>query len=452
MRTVLCTALAAGVAAAVALAAASPAQASDSQRVVVLGVGADGEAIAAGVASHLSQPYSSTDASAFRGALGTAAGLLPLATRRRDKDAEFVARARAAERSAQTDSAIVVFAEKTRKAVVVHVWAIDAHGTGKAPVDRSVRLGAGASAGDGADAVWSAVAAEFPAQAAEPTPAPAPSAVEAAPAAPAAGASPAKDEPAAPGDAAPAPSASAAAHPAAATRATSLAVLQVAMEGGLRHFSYVDRLTPSLRPYNLSFAPLFAIHGEVYPFAKMGVPVLSGFGATGSYARAFALSSKDAAGDHVGTTWQTFDIGARERLRLGDAVILGIDLGYGGDDFTFDTPVTATAQLPSAQYRTLRAGLDGRVALGALSARAAASYLDVLSTGDFGRLFPRTSVGGVEAELGLAYTIAPTFELSLDVAYTRFFYSLLPQPGDPYVAGGALDQMGTASLGFAHLF
>jgi hypothetical protein len=449
------------MAAAVALAAASPAQASDSQRVVVLVVGAaraDGEAIAAGVASHLSQPYSSTDASAFRGALGTAVRLLPLATRRRDKDAEFVARARAAERSAQADSAIVVFAEKSRKAVIAHVWAIDARGTGKAPVDQSVRLGAAASAGDGADAVWSAVAAEFPAQAAEPTPAPTPSAAEAPssgpprPPSPAAGASPAGDEPAARGDAATTAPASAAAHPAAATRATSLAVLQVAMEGGLRHFSYVDRLTPSLRPYNLSFAPLFAIHGEVYPFARMAVPVLSGFGATGSYARAFALSSEDAAGEHVGTTWQTFDIGARERLRLGDSVILGIDLGYGGDDFTFDTPVTATAQLPSAQYRTLRAGLDGRVALGALSVRAAASYLDVLSTGDFGRLFPRTSVGGVEAELGLAYTIAPTFELSLDVAYTRFFYSLLPQPGDTYVAGGALDQMGKASLGFAHLF
>ena len=328
------------------------------------------------------------------------------------------------------------------------MWAIDAHGTGKAPVDQSVRLGAGASAGDVADAVWSAVAAEFPAQTAEPTPAPAPSAVEAASPPTAAGRRPAKDEPATPGDAAPTPSASAAAHPAAATRATSLAVLQVAMEGGLRHFSYVDRLTPSLRPYNLSFAPLFAIHGEVYPFAKMGVPVLSGFGATGSYARAFALSSKDAAGDHVGTTWQTFDIGARERLRLGDSVILGIDLGYGGDDFTFDTPVTATAQLPSAQYRTLRAGLDGRVALGALSARAAASYLDVLSTGDFGRLFPRTSVGGVEAELGLAYAIAPTFELSIDVAYTRFFYSLLPQPGDTYVAGGALESDGQGVPGF----
>ena len=217
-------------------------------------------------------------------------------------------------------------------------------------------------------------------------------------------------------------------------------------------FSYVNRLTPSLRPYNLFAAPLFAIHGEAYPFKNVGVPVLSGLGATGSYARAFALSSQDAAGNRVGTTWQAFDLGVRERLRLGDSFVVGVDLGYGANDFTFDAPVTTAAQLPSIQYKMLRAGLDGRVGRGALSAHAAASYLDVLSTGDFGALFPRTTVGGVEAALGISESVASSFEVSLDAAYTRFFYSLLPQPGDPYVAGGALDQMAIVSLSLAHLF
>ena len=54
--------------------------------------------------------------------------------------------------------------------------------------------------------------------------------------------------------------------------------------------------------------------------------------------------------------------------------------------------------------------------------------------------------------LGVSDTVAPSVELSLDVVYTRFFYDLLPQPGDTYVAGGALDQMATVSLGFAYLF
>jgi hypothetical protein len=38
------------------------------------------------------------------------------------------------------------------------------------------------------------------------------------------------------------------------------------------------------------------------------------------------------------------------------------------------------------------------------------------------------------------------------MAYARFFYTLNPQPGDSYVAGGALDQMAFGSLGAAYVF
>ena len=91
-----------------ALLLASHAHASDEQHVVVLGAGTSGDAIAEGVASHLSPPYSSIDADSFRSALGPSARQLPLAAKRRDKDAAFIARARAAERTAHADKAIVV--------------------------------------------------------------------------------------------------------------------------------------------------------------------------------------------------------------------------------------------------------------------------------------------------------------------------------------------------------
>ena len=48
--------------------------------------------------------------------------------------------------------------------------------------------------------------------------------------------------------------------------------------------------------------------------------------------------------------------------------------------------------------------------------------------------------------------VGSSVEVSLDVLYQRFFYNLAPVPGDPYVAGGALDQMITVSLGLAYLF
>jgi hypothetical protein len=231
-----------------------------------------------------------------------------------------------------------------------------------------------------------------------------------------------------------------------------MAILGAALQGGSRHFAYVDRLTPTLRPYDLFVAPLVAVSGEVYPFTTAPIPVINGLGATASYARAFGLASEENGGTRVSTSWQTFAVALRERVALGSAFILGIDAGYGDTRFAFDNPIQPAAQLPSVHYKALRGGLDGRYTHGDLSVRAGAGYLGVLSTGDFAALFPRASLGGIDASLGVADQIAPALELSLDLAYTRFFYDLSPVPGDKYVAGGALDEMATVSLGIAYLF
>ncbi len=435
-------------AAVAAMLVASRAQAADELHVVVLGAGTNGDGIASGVASHLSLPYTSVDAESFRSALGASVHQLPLAAKRRDRDAAFVARARAAERSARADKAIVVYAEKSRKAVTLHVWTIEAQGTG-ASVDVDLHLPAGASAGDAADAAWAAVASQFPLT--EPEPQATPAAGEG-PSSPPADATPPAQESAKSSDVTPGAPEPASTPSAEVSRATAIALLEAGVQGGTRHFSYVDRLTPSLRPYDLFVAPLLGVHGEAYPFARTHLPVIAGLGATGSYARAIAVSSKDSAGNKVGTSWQSFDLGLRERIGLGESFVLAIELGYGQNAFSFDSPVSAGAQLPSAQYSFVRGGVDGRFVHGPLSVHAGASYLDVLSTGDFGKLFPRASVGGVAAVVGISERVAPRLELSLDVGYTRFFYSLLPVPGDPYVAGGALDQMGTLSLSVGYLF
>ncbi|HEX4447480.1 MAG TPA: hypothetical protein VH044_12115, partial [Polyangiaceae bacterium] len=281
----------------------------------------------------------------------------------------------------------------------------------------------------------------------EPTPAPAPVAA----ATPAASVE--VEGPAAkPADADTANTPSAAPRASDHTRAGSIASIGLQMEGGSRHFSYVDRLTNTLRPYDLFVAPVVKVNGDVYPLLGTRIPVLSGLGAQGSYAHAFALSSQDEAGTRVGTSWQSFDLGIRERLPLGESFILGVDLGYGDTSFTFDDPVTPTEQLPSVHYKYLRGGFDGRYVHGDLSFTAGIGYRDVMSTGDFAALFPRSKVGAVDAELGAAYLVARGVEITLQVDYARYFFSLLPQPGDKYVAGGALDEMASLSLGAAYLF
>jgi hypothetical protein len=236
------------------------------------------------------------------------------------------------------------------------------------------------------------------------------------------------------------------------TRRTAFVVLQASVEGGSRHVSYVDRITASLRPYDLFAAPLASIAVEAYPLARTRLsPWVTGLGVTGDYARAFALSSADASGTRVGTHWQSFDVGLRDRIELAPRwLILGVNLGYGAIDFNFDQPGFSAA-LPNVGYRFLRASVDLRGSRGDVAIFAGGGYLGVLSSGKMGELFPRESVGGVEARIGAAYLVASGFELSLGIGYTRFFYSMHPQRGDANVAGGALDEMARLSLGLAYL-
>jgi hypothetical protein len=235
-------------------------------------------------------------------------------------------------------------------------------------------------------------------------------------------------------------------------RASDLFAIRVAIESGSRNFAYVDRLTSSLRSYSLFAAPLGVVDAEVYPLARTGLAGLKDFGLTFDYGRAFGLSSDDSAGTTLNTNWSLLDVGARERIPIGRAWLLGLHGGYGEMTYTFDGSLETPAALPGVQYRFVRGGADARVALGPFSLSAYGSYLSVFSTGPIGAYFARGSVGGVEGRLGLARDLGFGFEVSIDVAYTRYFYAFNPQPGDAYVAGGALDQMAFGSLGVAYVF
>jgi hypothetical protein len=427
---------------------ASNAQADEGRAVVIVVEGGDGEAVAAGIASHIEAPYTVRDPKAFRAALGARLGP---AVGSRARDAQLIARAHAAATDAHVDAVILVSIRKGRRGPLAHVWAVDAHAEGAA-VDKDVSLAAAAGASDEADATWAAAAGVVPPikdaapaepAATAPTPSAPPAPLHAAePPGPGGASDPARDS----GPASP-PETRENEHP----RAHALLIVQAGVDAGSRHYSYVDRLTPQLRPYDLFAAPLASITAQVYPFARTSLAVLNGLGVTGDYARAFGLASADAGGTRVGTTWQDFDVGLRERIRMGHSLLMGINLGYGAVDFHFDSSPGSTAVLPSVSYRFLRAGLDLQIAFGAISVVFGGAYLPVLSTGSVGDLFPRENAGGAEARLGVAHLIGQSFEVSLGISYTRFFYSFNPVPGDANVAGGALDEMARLSLGLAYL-
>ena len=437
---------------AVVLASVAARGAEEERLVFVLGEGTGAEEIASRVASRLTAPYVARDPAPLRRSLTAArAPSLAAASKERAKDAKLVSRAWIAVRRAHADAAVLVQVRRSKQAVSAHLWLIEGSGDGASTLDREIALPAGASASDVSDAIWSALASDLSSGGAPAPEATTPQSKDA-PAPPKSGEVAQPTTAAAPSPGPPSPPASeperAAARP---TREDALFVIRALVEVGTRHFSYVDRVTTSLRSYDLLAAPLVGVHGELSPFSRTNVPVLKDFSVIGDYRLALGLSSTDSAGDSVSTSWSSFDVGARERVHLSQSLALGLHGGYGQNDYTFGA-VSAGTTLPDVQYRFIAVGLDANLALSRLSLYASGSYLGVLSAGRIGTYFPRATVAGVEGTIGVAYSLAFGFELSLEVAYTRFFYSMNPQPGDADVAGGALDQMGRGAFGVGYVF
>jgi hypothetical protein len=438
---------------------ATNARAELQPSVLVCGEGPQGQSLASRIASQASNAsYRLADSPCKALYSGKGASSLAGAASAHGADAKLVARARSALQSAHTDAAILVVVRKSKHGSTMHVWLVDANGTGAAAVDQDVALASGSSPDDAASAVWNAVEPSLPSRKpAESDQASASAkhgAAQDAPERPSSGSgsessATAEGETAAGADHGPSDSTE---PPGEGGRATALAFVRAAFEMGSRNFTYVDRLTPTLRPYSVAGPPLALIEGELYPLARSGTPVLKDLGATLDYAMAFGLSSQDSNHTPVSTSWTMFDAGLRERIPLGRSVLLGVHAGYGENAFQFSGGLQTASQLPSVRYRFVRAGADGRVALGSFAVYAYASYLDVLDPGPVGSYFPRATLGGVEGRFGVTRSMGRNIELSLEVAYTRFFYTLNPQPGDSYVAGGALDQMAFGSLGAAYMF
>ena len=238
--------------------------------------------------------------------------------------------------------------------------------------------------------------------------------------------------------------------------AHALFVVGAGVDLGLRRFEYNQPITRNLRAYNVTGAPMIAFDLELYPLA--GQSVIGDFGLVGHYSRALALQSSPQGGQKISTSWDNWFAGLRYRIRVsekGPMVILG--LGYGSESFTFgNAGVPLENEVPQATYRYVKASIDGRIPLGPVAVMAGFGYLftspkaDDLTTVS-GR-FPKSSVGGVEANLGVAIPLFKGLEARVLARYTRFFYSMNPEPGDAYVAGGAVDTFASLHLGAAYVF
>jgi hypothetical protein len=245
----------------------------------------------------------------------------------------------------------------------------------------------------------------------------------------------------------------------------------VGLDFGGRQLHYRDRVTnANLRPYDLPkgiplpVAPGLAASVEIFPLASSDWSAARdiGLSAHGGYNIA---SSK--VGDVTSKThWFSWEVNLRGRLLFGPretANVVGIEAGLGRQAFTLSAPGAVQDILPSVDYYYWRLGVDDRVPLGVASLIAGVAYRHlesrrapsgdtVLAAGLFGEHFPHASIAGLDGKLGVAVPLAPAIEARIILSYVRYWSSLHPQPGDQYVAGGALDQLINADLGIAASF
>jgi len=212
-----------------------------------------------------------------------------------------------------------------------------------------------------------------------------------------------------------------------------------------RSYGYTDDLFGALRAYSLGIGPAASLALHWYPLAHVMDGPAADLGLDLRGETALFLLSKDSAGNEFPTSHTAWYAGLRWRIRSDPVVVTGV-LGYGVRSYrieaiSVDVPAP---EVPDVDYGTVRIGAEGRLSVleGLLAFELHAAYLALLDTGQLAadEWFPRSSGGGLELGLIAGLRFAEDFELRAGVDLRRYFLSMNPEPGDPRIAGGALDQ------------
>jgi hypothetical protein len=216
-------------------------------------------------------------------------------------------------------------------------------------------------------------------------------------------------------------------------------------EFGARRVAFRDRLTPGLAGYQSGVLPL--LHLDVLAHPTSGLPVIDDVGFFGSYSRSLVKSRTLTADGSLGFETQqiAWEAGARYRLIIDGEERGAASISYGSLRNDFAGPSIEGVLLPAGTLQYWRPGVELRVPIGRVALFVGAGWLAPVKQDAVGIAFPRSTSGGIDAVLRAEMKLGGLW-LRGALRYMRFFYSLNPLPHDPYVAGGALDEVAFASL------
>jgi len=246
------------------------------------------------------------------------------------------------------------------------------------------------------------------------------------------------------------------------TFSNALLVAEAGVDVGTRQMRYSDiaYMTTPLRAYMQPGIFAWAIGIQLYPAAGQAIPVAKDIGIVARYSDSLVFESKTNDGTQTAKgKWTRYAVGVRGRILAGDkpnSPLIGLEGTYGGWRYHFasnDANTAAIVQdLPEVDYKYIRAGADARVPFGPAAVMVGAGYMNILSSGRFGEIFPHATIGGVDAKIGGAYAFLPWLEARASFAYTRIFSNAHSQGSDDYAAGGALDSYYVGNVGVSAIF
>jgi hypothetical protein len=240
------------------------------------------------------------------------------------------------------------------------------------------------------------------------------------------------------------------AAPPSAPRATVAPPLFTAgggLEFGGRNFRYDNPQTTNLRPYNAGGVPLIRISAELYPLSRTGNPWLTGLAIVGGGGWAFPIDSSTEDGDRIGTSWSDYDIAARALFPVASDVRAGLEAGHGRARFGFVNAGALADEVPDVDYRYARLGAVSSAAVNRYVVTGAASYVSPYEAGATAERFADARVWGMALDASLGSSLGQHFDARITAHYTRFAYTLTPDPAGVFQADGGIDHFLGISLG-----
>jgi hypothetical protein len=209
-----------------------------------------------------------------------------------------------------------------------------------------------------------------------------------------------------------------------------------------RRFFYEDDLFGALSRYRQPLAPHLGAELEFYPGAFVSSGPLSWVGLTASIDFLAFVTAVAADGTRYPTSSLRLRLNLAGRIPIADRLELGITFGYALTTYGITGDAATRPNVPDVAYSALRpAASVGLKIVGPLWIKVGGGYHILLNTGQLGsaEYFPRVTGGGFDASAGVMVRLFRFVEIRAAYEYQRYWFSMNPEPGDPYVAGGALD-------------